>query len=427
MSLHEPSTNPPRRAAADSAAAGAVRRRDTINGVLCGAAHYYLTSGVVLIGALFGFSFVKVCREHGSAKRGEFAESLAAWDGVWYARIVSDGYSYDSERRSSVAFYPGYPCLASAVASVNGWSPVASLLVVSHGCLLGAFVVLYSYVRIRRSGAAPDVAEHALVAFGLFPTTFYFRMAYSESLFLLVTVTAMLAMERKWPTAVIALVIGAATATRAVGVALLVPFAMYLWRESPSLLAIAWRSALFLPLACWGLAAWAAYQAYVFDEPLAFIKTQRHWNTVEVSAASADGVTRLVTARPLRAVYDAGSPCYWGRRPPRDNPLFNMMFANPIYLALTALLICLGAWKRWLTGRELALSAMLLLIPYVLQADRGCMAAQARYASAVFPAYIVLGQFLGRIPAPVSALLATLSGTMLAAYSALFVSWYWFY
>jgi hypothetical protein len=67
------------------------------------------------------------------------------------------------------------------------------------------------------------------------------------------------------------------------------------------------------------------------------------------------------------------------------------------------------------------------LIPYVLQADRACMAAEARYASSVFPAYLVVGQILTRLPGPLASALLALSAVTLAVYSAMFVSWYWFY
>jgi hypothetical protein len=45
----------------------------------------------------------------------------------------------------------------------------------------------------------------------------------------------------------------------------------------------------------------------------------------------------------------------------------------------------------------------------------------------VFPVYLVLGQLLQRCPAPLAAALLAISAVFLAVYSALFVSWYWFY
>jgi hypothetical protein len=105
---------------------------------------------------------------------------------------------------------------------------------------------------------------------------------------------------------------------------------------------------------------------------------------------------------------------------------------NPLGIAAvvglaTVVLVVIGARRRWLNARELLLSAGLLLMAYGLQASRACMSSHARYASVVFPVYIVLGQLLHRAPAPLAAALLAISGLMLGIYSAMFVSWYWFY
>jgi len=46
------------------------------------------------------------------------------------------------------------------------------------------------------------------LALGLFPTTFFFRAAYSEALFLLLIVLVLYGLERAWPYLLIALIIG---------------------------------------------------------------------------------------------------------------------------------------------------------------------------------------------------------------------------
>jgi hypothetical protein len=104
-----------------------------------------------------------------------------------------------------------------------------------------------------------------------------------------------------------------------------------------------------------------------------------------------------------------------------------MMFANPIYLLLTGALLFLGAWRNWLNRQELLVGALLLLIPYALQGHRTCMAAQARFASVVFPAYFVLGEILARLPAWLSAPILVFSGSLMALYAAMFSLWYWYY
>ncbi|HUY91556.1 MAG TPA: mannosyltransferase family protein [Pirellulales bacterium] len=392
-----------------------------------GFTYYYVTSLVVLLGALFGFSFVAPCKEAPTSGTGDFVDALFAWDGRWYRGIATEGYSFDAHERSNVAFYPAYPGVSAALSWISGLQLRYSLLLVSHGSLAAAFVLLVRYARLRFPEMSDEARDYIPVCFGLLPTTYFFRMGYSESLFVLLLLMAMWGIERRWRTVWIVFVVGAATACRAVGVALLAPLAMHLWETSRTRTAFTLRSAVWLPLACWGLAAWVAYQAVEFGEPWAFIQTQQHWSTRQTSLFSWDGIAALLSFRPIRSVYDPASPCYWGNFPPRDNPAFNLMFANPIYFLGTAALVVAGRAKGWLSNRETALSAALLLIPYVLQADRACMAAEARYASSVFPAYFVMGHLLARLPGALAGVLLGLSATFLAIYSALFVRWYWFY
>lgn len=389
--------------------------------------YYYLTALVVAGGASAGFHLFKPCREHSSAKHDSYLDGFFAWDGQWYERIAAEGYSYSPKRQSSVAFYPGYPLAAAALSRLTGLATRPALLVVTHASLLGAFLLLAAYAQSRYAEGGGDLADYTLLAFALWPTSYFFRMAYSESLFALLLIAAMLAMEIGCRPVYVAIIAGAATGCRSVGVALLPPLAMYVWACSRAPAKAVAQGTLLLPLACWGLLAWIGFQWIAFGDPLAFIQTQQHWSTRQTSLLSWDGITALVTLRPIRSVYDATSPCHWGNFPPRDNPLFNLMFANPIWFLVTVALVVLGRVKGWLSNRETALGAGLLLIPYVLQADRACMAAEARYASSVFPAYLVVGQILTRLPGPLASVLLALSAVMLAVYTAMFVSWYWFY
>ena len=228
--------------------------------VLLGAsAFYYLTSLVVLAGVLFAMELIPLCREHpGSATRIDVVSALAAWDGEWYLRIARSGYTYDAKERSSVAFFPLYPLLAAALMHTTGVRPEWALLIVSHAALIAAMSVMMAYVRRRFPAESSHLADYALLAMGLFPTTFYFRMAYTESLFLLLTLLALYGMERRWHPLWLALIIGLATASRTVGVALVPVLAFYLWQSGGGARRFVVRCAWLLPLSCGGLARTSA-------------------------------------------------------------------------------------------------------------------------------------------------------------------------
>ena len=340
---------------------------------------YYLTSLIVIVAVVFAVDFVPLCTRHpGSRKRVDLLSAFSAWDGEWYAQIASAGYSYDPERMSSVAFFPLYPSLAGALVHTTGMRAESALLVVSHGALIGLFVLLVMYVRQRFPGAGAGLAEFTVLAMGLFPTTFYFRMTYTESVFLLVTLLALYGMERHWGLLAIASIIGLATAARTVGVALVPVFGLYLWQrlrqgeasgvpaQGPSdcptpprhvsTLTQGARRALgswlvpftlLLPVCCWGLLGYVLFQWVAFNEPLAFVKTQAHWN--ERPLGLQEQLIGAVTLEPIRAVYDRH------QRPPaeelydlREDPVeFHNLAGEPECAAVQEKLrAALQAWRE---------------------------------------------------------------------------------
>lgn len=391
---------------------------------LTAGAHWLASCAAVWLAVAFGTELVPLCKDHPKAARGGLAANMAAWDGQWYAGIASHGYFYDPRRESSVAFFPAFPLLARIVATVARVPVEVALLIVSSVAWLAALVAAGAYLRGR--GLDSLVAPTTLVMCW-FPTTFYFRMAYSESLFLALTIVTLHGIQRQWPAWRLALIVGLATATRPVGLALLAPLAYDLWRRIGEHRQKWWSVAPTLLLACWGLLCFIAFQAYAFGEPLAFVKTQHWWSATIHRHYAVERLTRLLSLESVRAVYDPATSFYWGLRAPGDCAAFNLMFANPIYFLLTAATIGFGRMKRWITFDETLLGALLLMIPYVLQADRNGLASQARFASVVFPAYIVWGRILACLNGFVGASLGTCSGVLMAIYAILFASWYWFH
>jgi hypothetical protein len=301
-----------------------------------------------------------------------------------------------------------------------------ALVIVSQVFLAVAFVFLLAYVHDRCPDESPQLADYVVLSLGLFPTSFYFRMAYTESMLLCLSILAFYGMRRQWPLLVIAVIIGLATGTRSVGVALLAPFLIEVQRRSENPVDCCLKCVFLLPLACWGLATYIAFQAFAFDEPFAFIKTQVHWSRQPIESGW-QLAEALFSYEPIRSVYDPTSNCYWGRFPPKNDPLLNLMFANPIYFTGAVALLMIGILKNWLTRQEWLLTAGLLLIPYLTQAYRTGMASQARFSAVAFPLYLVLGHILVRLPPAIVICLASIGTVFLTCYTTMFVNWYWYY
>ena len=162
-------------------------RDEWTNDFLVGFTAYYLTSLPVFLGILFGVDFPRP-GEDPSAPRPDFVAACVHFDAGHYVKITRKGYSYDPEKRSLVAFFPVYPLLSRGVSQATGLSAEEALLLTAHiGLLIGAFVLLVRYVRVRWPEATAEQRGIVLAVFGLWPMgLFFFRMPYAESLFLCV-------------------------------------------------------------------------------------------------------------------------------------------------------------------------------------------------------------------------------------------------
>jgi len=219
------------------------------------------------------------------------------------------------------------------------------------------------------------------------------------------------------------LLVGLATAARPVGVGLVPPLLLYVWDNSPSKRRFALQGALVAPLACWGIIAYMAYLWFAFAEPLAYAKTQVHWS-LRTPGSTWDYLVAIATFEPVWSVYVPSSPAFWFRHEPHGNPLFGLLFANPIWFTFFVGMVIIGAKKRWLNRYEIVVAAMLLLIPYVTQGYRVCMGSMGRYALVCLPAYFVMGHLLCRLPKVIVAVLAAIWGLFLGIYAALFAAGY---
>jgi len=444
--------------------------------------YWYLTALLAALGFSFGFYFVQP-RGGAVALERDWLDAFTWMDGRWYKQIAAEGYKYDPDKGTNIAFFPVYPLLGRALVSVTGLRAEAALLIVSNLSFLAALAMLARYVRERYPNSPTDLSDYTVLTAAIFPTGCFFRLAYSESTFLLLAVLAMYAMRRRWPLWAIALIVGLATATRPVGVALLAPFAIHLLRRGPHQREVSARQlpespapagathgpveaqlsslsgrerirvavnfapgfprlrfglvcarlVLYLPLACWGFGAFTVYQYAAFGEPFATVKVQKHWGT---PAPWREKVVALATLAPVRSVYDPRSSAFWALGDDHGIPWFSLQFANPLFFAAAVALIALGASlslarrsddrcrASWLSMEEVSLAILLLLIPYVTRAYEMRMGSMGRFTAVVFPVFLVIGQLLVRLPGPLRAALLAVFGFFLAAYTALYVARY---
>ena len=186
----------------------------------------------------------------------ELGNLMARWDTGWYVGLALDGYDTEpSSAQQNLVFFPAYPVLVrvttAAVLSgrVDGLRSVDSILGFIGNPAGYAFVE--EYARLQRTGLAvgfllscvafmfalavlaqlarddlqDDAATGALVLLGAYPFAVFYGAVYTESLYLLVTVTTIYCFRHRWfwRAAVCGIVVGL---VRPNGFVLAVPLAL---------------------------------------------------------------------------------------------------------------------------------------------------------------------------------------------------------
>jgi hypothetical protein len=216
----------------------------------------------------------KVSHDSGQHLVSDFPNSvtmhaLAHWDANWYADISENGYFYQPNVQSSVAFFPLFPLLIKGITFISGNKWVsAELLSLSAGIL--AMFLFFQWAKKR----FPEQAHWALFTFALYPFAIYFYgVVYSDGLFLSLVIGSFLALEHR-RYFLCALIGIAATACRPLAPALILGLLARSFEmrrsDKESLRAID-----FVPaLSGFGLLAYMSFLYFRFNDPLAFMHVQ---------------------------------------------------------------------------------------------------------------------------------------------------------
>jgi Gpi18-like mannosyltransferase len=144
-----------------------------------------------------------------------FLHVWTTWDGAIYASISQGGYT----QLQNTAFFPLYPLLERLLAPVFGGDPVLAGLFTSNVACLVAFAWLRVLAE-REYGRM--VARRTLLYLAIFPYALFLAAAYTEGLFLALSLATFLALRgHNWKLAGICAAL--ATLTRPVGILLLLP------------------------------------------------------------------------------------------------------------------------------------------------------------------------------------------------------------
>lgn len=325
-------------------------------------------------------------------------DAFSRWDAWHYSRIAEAGYPTGDLSRA--AFFPLFPTLVRVLAEVVGRTDRVGLLamgvVVANVCLLLATMALIALARLDL-----DEADAARTAWYLlaFPVSLFLSAGYSESLFLVTTLGAVLACRNgHWLAA--GTLGGLAALCRPVGVLIVLPLAVEAflgWRAGRlGSFRAAWRPVLGVVLPCLALLGWMGYLWMQLGDPLAFLRAQDGWG------------------RQLGAPWDTLVWFFDGKMAlaTGDHSLTDLAF---MLVGVVGLIL---AW-RWLRLSYVVYFGALLLVPLMT----GSLVSMPRFVLVMFPLYLVLA-ILARRPSVHETLLVVGMG-LGGAYMALYAQWYW--
>ena len=203
-------------------------------------------------------------------------DGWARWDAAHYIAVARFGYGdpVSPSPDGGLGFFPVYPGLLRGLTELLRLEPTSgalavSGLIVSNLAFLAAvalFALLASELLEIRS------AQTAVLLLVVSPFGLFFDAVYTESLFLLQIVAALLLARRgRWVLA--GLVAGTASGTRLVGVALTAALLVGAWTRRVGLGTLAGIAATGVS----GMAGFFAYTWWRFDDPLAYFHTQERW------------------------------------------------------------------------------------------------------------------------------------------------------
>lgn len=347
----------------------------------------------------------------------------ARWDAAYYLEIARFGYSDPS----TPAFFPLYPLLLAA-AGPGGGSLIFGLGT-SIVCALAGLLLLHRLVAID---FGERVATATVVIVAWYPGSLALSGVYTESLFLLLSVAAVLAgRQGRWMLA--GCLGGLAAATRSGGVIVVVALlAMYLWgpradgAPSPRRGVLGTRYRLDLgaaPIALvpLGLAAYAAFLGIETGDPIAFVGAQEEWERVAAPLAA-------IPLALWSAVQGIGQFLPWVGPDSALTPVgLDPAGAGLRNVALLGFL-GLALWLLRESARRLPLAytayaVLALALPLSVPAIDEPLKSLPRFMAVIFPLWIALALWaLEREPQRMRRLL-TGFGALLFVFAGLFTTW----
>jgi hypothetical protein len=323
------------------------------------------------------------------------------WDAVHHLNLAMKGY-LEVPPGDSV-FYPLYAVLTRLVATCTGAGYLLSGLVVSSLAAVCAIACLY---RLAGSAFGTQAARWSVVALSVYPTAVFLIAPFTESLFLALTMAAFIAAyDGKW------LVVGIlgllASLTRGPGLLTTVPLAIIGIQQWSVMEHDRKASHVALVAVALGLTLAGGLGFLAWRSTLGFLPVSESLRTYS-GLELVDPITGLVSA-----------VAQWARVPEFNNT-FDLASALT-FLGACALLAAHPRWRRWDWLAYMVVNMLFLLGKRSFEASS--LQSMSRYVLALFPAFIVVGDWLAGQGSRVRFAYVAVSCAALVTMSALYSLW----
>jgi hypothetical protein len=317
--------------------------------------------------------------------------SRANFDGVHYLTIARDGY-----RAAELiqAFFPVYPLLMRGLGFLLGSKSSSYLIsgvIISNLSLLGVLLIAYKLaVKLFNHKTAINV----LLVLLLFPTSFYFGVVYSESLFLLLILLSAWYWEQEKNT-ISSILSGLSSGVRLVGASLGFGYFLELvaqsqlfkktdenWQNKLQNFYLANKRKLFsLLLSFSGLLAFIFFLHLEFNDPLYFFNVQsafgagRQTEIILLPRVFYRSIKILLTARPFNWKY--------------------FTYTQDFVLSAAVGIGMIEAWKHKKIRPAYVLFA---LVAYLLPTLTGNLSSMPRYVLVLWPVHLWWADYISQKP-----------------------------
>ena len=292
------------------------------------------------------------------------ATHWTTWDAAHYLQVAEQGYAKGQPR---CAFYPLWPALIAVIHQVGVPTALAGVLL--SNVFSGVAAWLFFLYAERKSGTL--AASLALTLLLLFPGSLFFQFPYTESLFLLLLMGLVLSLEGGNTVGLI-LCAFLLPLTRPSGQFLVVPLAYLVWTQRSR------QSVTALVALLVGIGSYYGFMGLMTGNPLEGVQAQHFWRQNRALSGS-------LLLRPLESIQAFFNVTTWHG------------YTGSLLDRLIFLGFCAGLPWLWRRNKEWFWWAVALgLAPALFNSFVSFL----RFASVVWPLFILLGERLVRLKQP---------------------------